>query len=97
MTSWKKIEICKFGGIFEKVEVGFVAYPFTIFIIWKMFGENIQNINIWTDDPFSQFKNRFILSTLVITYFTCFLIITWHGVIQLQVMERGQWIVLEAP
>ena len=33
MTSWKKIEICKFGGIFEKVEVGFVAYPFTIFII----------------------------------------------------------------
>ena len=41
-----------------------------------MFGENIQNINIWTDDPFSQFKNRFILSTLVITYFTCFLIIT---------------------
>ena len=62
-----------------------------------MFRENIQNINIWTDDPFSQFKNKFILSTFVITLFTCFLILTWHGIIQLQVMERGQRIVLEAP
>ena len=87
-----------FGELFEKVEVGFVAYSFTIFYCMKeMFGENIQNINIWTDDPFSQSKNKFILSTLVITFLTCFLIITWHGIIQLQVMGRGQWIVLEAP
>ena len=77
MTSWKKIEICKLGGLIEKVEVCFVAYPFTIFYrMKKMFRENIQNINIWTDDPFSQFKNNLILSTFVITLFTCFLILT---------------------
>ena len=77
MTSWKKIEICKFGELIEKVEVCFVAYPFTIFYcIKEMFGENIQNINIWTNDPSSQFKNKFILSALVITFFTRFLIIT---------------------
>ena len=26
----------------------------------EMFEENMQNINIWTDCPFSQFKNKFV-------------------------------------
>ena len=36
---------------------------FTAFnYVKEMFGENIQNLNVWTNGPFSQFKNKFIFS-----------------------------------
>ena len=64
-----------------------------------MFGENIQNINIWTDMAhLVNLKISLSLATLVITFFSCFfIIIMQHGIIQLQVMERGLWMALEAP
>ena len=44
------------------------------------------------------FKISLSLATFVITFLSCFfIIIMQHGIIQLQVMERGLWVVLEAP
>ena len=77
-----------------------VSYLFTVFnYVKEMFGENIQNINIWTDMAhLVNLKISLSLATLVITFFSCFfIIIMQHGIIQLQVMERGLWMVLEAP
>ena len=40
-----------------------VPYSLTVFnYVKEMFRQNIQNINIWTDGPFSQFKNKFTFS-----------------------------------
>ena len=40
-----------------------VPYLCTVFnYVKEMFRENIQNINIWIDDPISQFKNKFTFS-----------------------------------
>ena len=56
--------------------------------------ENIQNINIWTDmTHLMNLKRGLSLATLDITFLRrFFIIITQHGIIQLQVlqvMERG--------
>ena len=77
-----------------------VSYLFTVFnYVKEMFGENIQNINIWTDMAhLVNLKISLSLATLVITFFSCFfIIIMQHEIIQLQVMERGLWMVLGAP
>ena len=69
-----------------------VPYPFTVFTYVKeMFRENIQSINIWTDMAhLVNLKISLSLATLIITFFCCFfIIIKEHGIIQLQVMERG--------
>ena len=75
-------------------------YSFTVFNYMKeRFGENIQNINIWTDMAhLVNLKISLSLATSLITLLSCFfIIIMQHGIIQLQVMERGLWMVLEAP
>ena len=77
-----------------------VPYSFTVFNYMKeRFGENIQNINIWTDMAhLVNLKISLSLATSLITLLSCFfIIIMQHGIIQLQVMERGLWMVLEAP
>ena len=60
---------------------------------------DIRNINIWTDMAhLVNLKIRWSLVTLVITFLSCFFItIMQNGIIQLQVKERGLWMVLEAP
>ena len=75
-------------------------YLFTVFNCMKeMFRENIQNINIWTDmTHLLNLKISLCLATLDTTFPSCFfIIIMQHGIIQLQVMERGLWMILEAP
>ena len=77
-----------------------VPYLFIMFNYVKaMFRENIQNISIWTDmTHLDSLKISLSLATLVITFLSCFfIIIMQHGIIQLQVMEKGLWMVLEAP
>ena len=66
-----------------------VPYSFTVFSsVKEMFGENVQNINIWTDTV--NLKISLSLVALVIRFLSCFFIIMiQHGIIQLQVMERG--------
>ena len=69
-----------------------VPYLFTVFnYVKEMFRENIQNINIWTDMAhLVNLKISLSLATLVIRILSCFfIIIIQHGIIQLQVMERG--------
>ena len=69
-----------------------VSYSFTVFTYVKeMFGESIQNINIWTDMAhLVNLRISLSLATLVIRILSCFfIIIIQHGIIQLQVMERG--------
>ena len=69
-----------------------VPYLFTVSIYVKeMFRENIQNI--WTDMAhLVTLKISLSLATLVITFLSCFfIIIMQHGIIQLEVMERGLW------
>ena len=53
----------------------------------------MQNINIWTDmTHLVNLKKSLSLAILVITFLHCFFIIIMeHGIIQLQVMERGLW------
>ena len=77
-----------------------VPYLFNVFnYVKEMFRENIQNINIWIHmTHLVILKMSLSLATLVITFLSCFfIIIMQHGTIQLQVMERGLWMVLEAP
>ena len=60
--------------------------------MWKKCSEkNIQNINFWTDMAhLVNLKTGFPVATLVITFLSCFfIIIMQHGIIWLQVMERG--------
>ena len=65
----------------------------------EMFRENRQNINIWTDMAYlANLKISLSLATLVTTFLICFFIMFMqHGIVQLQVMERGLRLVLEAP
>ena len=65
-----------------------IPYSFTVFnYVKEMLRENAQNINIWTD--MAQLVSL-SLDTLVKTLLRCFfIIIMQHGIIQLQVMERG--------
>ena len=67
-----------------------IPYSFTVFnYVKEMLRENAQNINIWTD--MAQLVSL-SLDTLVKTLLRCFfIIIMQHGIIQLQVMERGLW------
>ena len=77
-----------------------VPYSFFVFdYVKEMLRENIQNINICTDMTcLVNLKIILSLATLVITFLSCFfIIIMQHGTIQLQVMERGLWMVLETP
>ena len=69
-----------------------VPYLFTVSnYVKEMFRENIQNI--WTDmTHLVTLKISLSLATLVITFLSCFfIIIMQHGIIQLEVMERGLW------
>ena len=69
-----------------------VPYLFTVSnYVKEMFRENIQNI--WTDMAhLVTLKISLSLATLVITFLSCFfIIIMQHGIIQLEVMERGLW------
>ena len=73
-----------------------VPYSFTVFnYVKEVFRENTQNINIWTDMAhLVNLKISLYLATLVITFI---IIIMQYGIIQLQVIEKGLWIILEAP
>ena len=69
-----------------------VPYLFTVFnYVKEMFRENIQNINIWTDMAhLVNLKISLSIATLVIAFLSCFfIVIMQHGIVQLQVMERG--------
>ena len=69
-----------------------IPYSFTVFnYVKEMLRENTQNINIWTDmAQLVNLKISLSLATLVKTFLRCFfIIIMQHGIIQLQVMERG--------
>ena len=71
-----------------------IPYSFTVFnYVKEMLRENTQNINIWTDmAQLVSLKINLSLATLVKTLLRCFfIIIMQHGIIQLQVMERGLW------
>ena len=71
-----------------------IPYLITVFNYMKeIFRENIQNINIWMDMAhLVNLKIGLSVATLVKTFFSCFfIIIMQHGIIQLQVMERGLW------
>ena len=69
-----------------------VPYLFNVSnYVKEMFRENIQNI--WTGlAHLVTLKISLSLATLVITFLGCFfIIIMQHGIIQLEVMERGLW------
>ena len=57
----------------------------------ELLRENIQKINIWTDmTHLINLKIGLALATLDITFLRrFFILITQHGIIQLQVMEKG--------
>ena len=57
----------------------------------ELLRENIQKINIWTDmTHLINLKIGLSLATLDITFLRrFFILITQHGIIQLQVMEKG--------